>query len=99
MGTCHFQASTQQKSLDRSFLNFAQLTMSARPLNMPTRSTAVAVKPRSHANSVKERRLEVVQQEKRSEKQIQSECANAAAGSFFVPVSLPDNKISNIWRQ
>jgi hypothetical protein len=43
--------------------------------------------------------LEVEQQEKRSEKQIRSERAKAAAGSFFVPVSLPDNKISNIWRQ
>jgi hypothetical protein len=35
MGTCHFQAPTQQKPLDRSFSNFAQLITSARPLNVP----------------------------------------------------------------
>jgi hypothetical protein len=34
MGTCHFQAPTGQKPLDRSFCNFAQLIASARPLNL-----------------------------------------------------------------
>jgi hypothetical protein len=48
---------------------------------------------------MKERRLEVEQQEKRSGEKIRSERAKAAAGSFFVPVSLPDKKISNIRRQ
>jgi hypothetical protein len=33
MGTCHFQAPTQQKPFDRSFWNFAQLIRSAWPLN------------------------------------------------------------------
>jgi hypothetical protein len=66
---------------------------------LSTRSAAVAVKPRSRANNVKERWLEVEQHDKRSEKQIRSERAKTAAGSFFVSVSLSDNKISNIWRQ
>jgi hypothetical protein len=65
---------------------------------MKTRSTAIAVKPRSRANRVQERRLEAEQQEE-AKKQICCECAKAAVGSFFVPVSLPDNILSIMRRQ